>query len=314
MRRSVSGLGFFLLLPTLQTASADPVDFSGKVVDSDGTPIAWALLKVEGSAIIGQTGADGSFSLTGEAAIVIWPDPQPPGFRAVVPEAPAWFLPDGRATGNGAVASLLLLARAHADRPAALAFSVPESGIRPPQPPRPGAEAARVYGPEWNITVSMANHQTTGFPQPAATAKSLVLTLPKSATDTAAYRAEKKLCLDTLNGLRATLNLPKLAWSGSLAAFADQGARYDAERNKAHAHFSVFSARAIPSDAENEVPGWPLRNYLTVAKVVQEGAKMMWDEGPGGGHYENIKGSHTQVGCGIYATPSGGVWVIHDFK
>jgi hypothetical protein len=41
---------------------------------------------------------------------------------------------------------------------------------------------------------------------------------------------------------------------------------------------------------------------------------MMWDEGPGGGHYDNIAGDQKEAGCGIYVTPSGAVWVIQDFK
>jgi hypothetical protein len=122
------------------------------------------------------------------------------------------------------------------------------------------------------------------------------------------------VCLDTINAYRATLGLKAVARSPSLEAFADQGARYDSELGKAHAHFGAFSKGAVPSDAENAIPGWPLKNYKTVAKVVGEGAKMMWAEGPGGGHYENIKGSHAAVGCGIYVNPAGGVWVIHNFK
>ena len=160
----------------------------------------------------------------------------------------------------------------------------------------------------------MSNYQSGAFPQAAASAKGLVLTLARSATDTATYQAEKKLCLDTINTLRAKVGKPKVAWSKSLEAFADQGTRYDSERNQAHAHFGAFSKQADPSDAENAVPGWPIKQYKNVAAVVAQGAKMMWDEGPGGGHYDNIIGDHTAVGCGIYMTPAGGVWVIHDFK
>jgi hypothetical protein len=180
----------------------------------------------------------------------------------------------------------------------------------PPPPPTLEKSAAAPF----TLSVSMARYQTGSFPQADATAKNLVLTLSPSATDTAAYAAEKQLCLDTINAYRATLSLKPVVRSASLEAFADQGARYDSERDKAHAHFGAFSKGAVPSDAENAIPGWPLKNYKTVAKIVGEGAKMMWAEGPGGGHYENIKGSHTAVGCGIYVNPAGGVWIIHDFK
>ena len=317
MRRYVSGFTFAILFLALRSASAEPVSFAGKVVDAAGAPVPWALLKVDGSAIIGQSGADGAFSLAGEAATLIWPDPQPPGFGSEAePAAPNFYRPDGRAAIPGHVASTLLLMRSRGDRPASRAVGLANAAlavewdIRPPEPP----VLARTAGAAWTLSVGMANFQPGSYAQSTASAKGLVLTLAKSATDTATWAAEKKLCLDTINALRASLSLPKVAWSKSLEAFADQGARYDSERNKAHAHFGAFSVRAVPSDAENAIPGWPIKNYKTVAKVVFDGAKMMWDEGPGGGHYENIKGSHTQVGCGIYVTPSGGVWVIHDFK
>jgi uncharacterized protein YkwD len=135
---------------------------------------------------------------------------------------------------------------------------------------------------------------------------------PAGSNPAVDYAVEKKLCLDETNRYRATLGLPAVAWSTELEAFAESGVRYDAARNRAHAHFAA--AKPNPSDAENEIPGWPLSNYKTVSKVVEEGLKMMWDEGPGGGHYENIKGSHTALGCGILVTEAGRVWVIQDFK
>lgn len=41
----------------------------------------------------------------------------------------------------------------------------------------------------------------------------------------------------------------------------------------------------------------------------------MRNEGPGGGHYENMKSATaTKVWCGFYTTPSGDVWSIQDFR
>ena len=176
------------------------------------------------------------------------------------------------------------------------------------------AKVSATYG----LKVTKVNYQEGNFPQNSTTAAGLVLTLVKSTTDTATYAAEKQLCLDTLNACRATLGLKPLTWSKSLEAFADEGARYDAGFGVAHGHFSKFSTRAVPADAENALPGWPLKNYKTVAAVVQKGTKMMWDErlDPTGqqGHYLNIKGDQTIVGCGIFTTPAGEVWVVQDFK
>jgi hypothetical protein len=57
-----------------------------------------------------------------------------------------------------------------------------------------------------------------------------------------------------------------------------------------------------------------LSRYKNLITVIDEGLKMMWAEGPGGGHYENIKGSHTKAGCGCFVTSSNNAWVVQDFK
>jgi uncharacterized protein YkwD len=330
MLRAVRIHWVFLLLSGAGTLRAEAVSYSGKVVDGSGAPIPWAFIKVDGADLIGQSGADGSFSIAvNVAGTAYYPDPKPSAPWAMADEAPRpapepRYLLTGRAVAPSYVAATLLLTAPAADAPAAKSLALSASARasrsadaagsepRPPGPPRM-AKSAAAYA-AYTLTVSMARYQTGSFLQTAPTAKNLVLALSPSATDTAAYAAEKKLCLDTINAYRASVGLKAVAWSASLEAFADQGARYDSERNAAHGHFSAFSKGAVPSDAENAIPGWPLKNYKTVAKIVAEGAKQMWAEGPGGGHYENIKGSHTVVGCGIYVNPAGGVWIIHDFK
>ena len=337
--------GLFLMWAGMGIAAAETVSYSGKVVDESGTPLPWAFIKAQGGGITVQSGADGTFSFTADISTTLYGDPKPrspsqtpsAGNEAHAAHAapPVRFLLTGRAATGSYVASTLLLSPrdrsggrssdpSHAARqtgpvqtiPGAPDPGAPESlqSLPLPMPPPPPAPLEKTAAAPFTLTVSMARHQTGSFPQAEATAKNLVLTLSPSLTDTAAYAAEKQLCLDTINAYRATLGLKAVVRSASLEAFADQGARYDSERDQAHAHFSAFSKGAIPSDAENAIPGWPLKSYKTVAKIVGEGAKMMWAEGPGGGHYENIKGSHTAVGCGIYVNPAGGVWIIHDFK
>jgi hypothetical protein len=237
------------------------------------------------------------------SAVIEYPDPEPvpPVFGSDMPSnPPVRYLLTGRAAVDRHLAAIPALS-IPADGGSARARAASGQALRKPAAPL-------------QLTVRMAHYATATFPQSADSAKNLPLILLPSAADTAVYAAGKKLCLDTINALRATLGLKPVAWSKSLEAFADQGARYDSERNAAHGHFKAFSQRAVPSDAENAVPGWPIKSYKTVDAVVAKGAKMMWDKGPGGGHYENIKGDHAQVGCGIYVTPAGGVWVIHDFK
>ena len=68
-------------------------------------------------------------------------------------------------------------------------------------------------------------------------------------------------------------------------------------------------------EAENEVPGWDISfGGGTISGVIDSGLQMMWDEGPGGGHYENMNSSDfTELGCGIYVTGANQVWVVLDF-
>ncbi|MDB5103545.1 MAG: hypothetical protein JWP91_1234 [Fibrobacteres bacterium] len=321
---------------------ADPVGYAGKVVDGAGAAIPWAFIKVDGASLIAQSGADGSFSVTADApAAGFYADPRPVAPRfASSPSAPETrvplrFLVSGRAASGAYLATTLLLTAPGGGDPAAMdlspdafrdrAIGTPAPRVNRNLPPPPPVLAKGVEGANsaksannavggYGLTIAMANFRTGNFPQSTASAKGLILTLIRSGTDTAVYAAEKKLCLDTINAYRASVGLKALAWSKSLEAFADQGARYDSERNSAHGHFGAFVKNAIPTDAENAIPGWPLKNYKNVAAVVAKGAEAMWGEGPGGGHYENIKGNHTAVGCGIYVTPAGAVWVLHDFK
>jgi len=49
--------------------------------------------------------------------------------------------------------------------------------------------------------------------------------------------------------------------------------------------------------------------------VIEGGLKAMWDEGPGGGHYDNMSSAdYSSVGCGTYTLSNGDIWVTIDFK
>ena len=51
----------------------------------------------------------------------------------------------------------------------------------------------------------------------------------------------------------------------------------------------------------------------SVRAIVRQGLSQMWAEGPGGSHYENMKGAYTEMGCGIFIS-NGEVTVSQDFK
>jgi hypothetical protein len=123
-----------------------------------------------------------------------------------------------------------------------------------------------------------------------------------------AYEAERQACVAHVNALRATVGLPPLArWTGNEAC-ADGQARSDSETGVAHGAFG-----SCPGWAQNECPGW---RALTGGNGIVPGClDMMWAEGPGGGHYDNMtRAGYTQIACGFHTTPQGRVWAVQDFR
>lgn len=123
------------------------------------------------------------------------------------------------------------------------------------------------------------------------------------------YAMEKAFCLEQTNRYRAMVGKPPLTWSVQLEAYADEGAQQDAASRTPHGHFSATGGGG--AFAENEIPWWQ-GGPGDVLEVVRGGLELMWAEGPGGGHYENIIGSYGTLGCGIYVG-NGAVTVIQDF-
>jgi uncharacterized protein YkwD len=122
-------------------------------------------------------------------------------------------------------------------------------------------------------------------------------------------------CVDDINQYRATLGRPAYARSSALEAYASAGAESDGQSGNAHGHFGATSGGNGIAFAENEVPGWPGKSFGGLNGVIDGGLKAMWDEGPGGGHYDNMAStSYTSVGCGTYTTSTGDIWVTIDFK
>jgi hypothetical protein len=52
--------------------------------------------------------------------------------------------------------------------------------------------------------------------------------------------------------------------------------------------------------AENEAVRWRLVNG-NVRDTILAVLNLFYEEGPGGGHFENLRGPYTQPGCGIAA-------------
>ncbi len=111
-------------------------------------------------------------------------------------------------------------------------------------------------------------------------------------------------CLAVINQYRASIGRPALTLRTSASSCLDGQAASDGAAGFAHGAFGKCG-----ESAQDECPGW---NGSPASS--QPGClKMMWDEGPGGGHYENMaNAAYKEVACG-FAPVGNGYWMTQDF-
>jgi hypothetical protein len=125
--------------------------------------------------------------------------------------------------------------------------------------------------------------------------------------------AAHDFCVSETNRYRQTIGNPALVHSAEIEAYADEGAEVDFETSP-HNHFTSTGGGGI-AFAENECPaqlGWMLAPGEDVTSAVGRCIKAFYDEGPGGGHYQNLMGPYTKVGCGIF-DGGGKITIVQDF-
>lgn len=128
------------------------------------------------------------------------------------------------------------------------------------------------------------------------------------------YEAELQFCVDEINKYRQKAGRQPVARDKALEEYGAKAAQDDAKTGQPHGYFSKTRGGGV-SFAENEIPGWPISRYGSIKKIIEQGTLMMYNEGPGGGHHDNIVNSrYTKAGCGIYVTTDGKVWVVHEFR
>ena len=139
---------------------------------------------------------------------------------------------------------------------------------------------------------------------------------PWSELDPAQSELDRVYCVAEINRYRATLQLPPVERSSEMEAFADVGASIDGYHEEPHHHFTTTTfPGAYTALAENEARNWNLHRYDTVQDILRLSLAQMWAEGPGGGHYENMIGNYTQVGCGLYLdVPTQNITAVQDFR
>ena len=115
-------------------------------------------------------------------------------------------------------------------------------------------------------------------------------------------------CVEHINSLRAFVGLGPLGrWSDGESC-ADSEAESDSETGRAHGAFG-----RCQESAQNECPGW--RSMTGPHGIVPGCLDMMWSEGSGGGHYDNMtRSSYTKVACGFHQTSSGEIWAVQNYR
>jgi uncharacterized protein YkwD len=142
----------------------------------------------------------------------------------------------------------------------------------------------------------------SGTPSPAGTTGSMGGSGAAPPSDGTLEQA----CVNEINKYRATVGAPALQrWTAGETCATEQSME-DSKSGRAHGAFGKCK-----EFAQNECPGWAGPGNTMIAGCL----KAMWGEGPGGGHYENMKsGKYTQVACGFYTGTDGKIWSVQNFK
>jgi hypothetical protein len=120
-----------------------------------------------------------------------------------------------------------------------------------------------------------------------------------------------QLCVDTINQLRATLNLPAYERWTDGEDCAGQEAEMDSQSQAAHGAFGMCGEHA-----QDECPGWPGPPASMIGGCLMQ----MWAEGPGSdfskhGHFINMSSTdYTKVACGYHVLDDGSVWAAQNFQ
>ncbi len=128
------------------------------------------------------------------------------------------------------------------------------------------------------------------------------------------YLAERALCLELVNAYRARLDLMPLVPDSELEGCARDAAEMDAQTEQAHGWFESTGGCDFLSDTELEIGGWSLERYGTVDAVVDSGIGTLWATGPGSEPYAALTAPRDALGCGVYVTSGGEVWLTLELN
>jgi len=124
----------------------------------------------------------------------------------------------------------------------------------------------------------------------------------------------RQFCVDETNRYRVQHGRAVLMRSAQLETYADQGALISHDGGAPHEHFLQTQGGGI-AFAENEFPRASIASFGNgdLSELVRFWIRVTYDEGPGGGHYDNLlHASARRLGCGIHVR-DGEATIIQDF-
>jgi hypothetical protein len=120
------------------------------------------------------------------------------------------------------------------------------------------------------------------------------------------FAAARQSCVDRINQYRARVRVAPIARDPSTEGCDDEESRSDARSNRAHGTFGKCGERA-----QNACPNYP---GASVEDVLNKCLQQMFEEGPGGGHYDNMTSTkYSRASCGFEALPGGRIWTVQNF-
>jgi hypothetical protein len=128
--------------------------------------------------------------------------------------------------------------------------------------------------------------------------------------------------IDAINAYRARAGLGPYYYDVQITSFAVAGSQELASDHAAHAHFHCCSqgapgfghARAENQGDPSGVPQMHPDPFTNGRMQIDMMLKMMMDEGPGGGHYDNMMSSrYRRVGVGLFYA-GGKLYMTNDFS
>lgn len=145
---------------------------------------------------------------------------------------------------------------------------------------------------------------------------------PARAADAFPDDPAVKYNVELLNRYRAKTGAPPLLYDAKISKFALAGSKELASDHEPHAHFKSSSDGAPglgthTAENQGDPNGAPAMDADAAASTKKQIAlllKIMMDEGPGGGHHDNILNpKYRRVGIGLYTT-GGKLYLTNDFS